>query len=500
MGNMIDDSQEPVINNWISDYQSKTTVEIGVITINELPQDKVVEDYALSQFRRLGVGKAGSNNGILIVVSKNDRKWNITTGYGIEGILTDYDCSRIGNNILVPHFKNGDYLDGIMATLEGIKSKVGTDNIEDKKAWLQKQKEEEARQMHQAIENFKHNATLFLSVLLGLGLIVFAVRKRLLIIKEQNRLEDEINEYISKIEHLKSEFSSLTKLPNSELLTKLHNDCSDFFASIKIHDNQKNHEKKLAISWIYDSAVEKVIKYSDFLNQKTEFLNKVDDIQNVKDNVNMRLKEAAGWVKKIKKYGYNTSEIPSSSEVEQLFLLIGQISLMVKTDVDSAQSKYSTYEHKMSQFNDKIDRIYDCLRSIENAKERCKNWKSEVSELKSDFVRSGGDLSELEKHMLKFSNYISESSDWIEIESKLNNLLSWMNVFIYDYQRKIQQEEEMRRIEEKKRRKKREEEERRISSYSSSSSSSSWSSSSSSSSWSGFGGGSSGGGGASGSW
>lgn len=52
------------------------------------------------------------------MVSMQDRKWEIRTGYGVEGLLPDITCSHIGNDIIVPNFKEGDYFSGIMGAIQ----------------------------------------------------------------------------------------------------------------------------------------------------------------------------------------------------------------------------------------------------------------------------------------------------------------------------------------------------------------------------------------------
>jgi uncharacterized protein len=66
-----------------------------------------------------GVGQKGKNNGVVILVSMDNRKIRIVTGRGIEDLLPDATCKRIINRILKPSFKRGDYYGGVdLATNE----------------------------------------------------------------------------------------------------------------------------------------------------------------------------------------------------------------------------------------------------------------------------------------------------------------------------------------------------------------------------------------------
>jgi uncharacterized protein len=72
-GNFYTTEEEVQLNKIISDYEKKTSIEIGLITIDSLG-DKSIEEYTDEQFNQIGIGKKGADNGILIVFSKKDRK------------------------------------------------------------------------------------------------------------------------------------------------------------------------------------------------------------------------------------------------------------------------------------------------------------------------------------------------------------------------------------------------------------------------------------------
>lgn len=109
MGDFVPDADESRINNWIEDYKEKTSVEIGIITIDKLDSGDDIDSYTGEQFHRLRIGDKYTNDGILIALSMKDRKWRIQTGYGVEGALPDLTCHRIGDEIMKPYFKKGDY-------------------------------------------------------------------------------------------------------------------------------------------------------------------------------------------------------------------------------------------------------------------------------------------------------------------------------------------------------------------------------------------------------
>ena len=65
-----------------------------VVTVNSLDGD-AIEDYANKLFRQYGIGDSKKNNGVLILLSIQDRKCRIEVGYGLEGTLTDGNTGLI---------------------------------------------------------------------------------------------------------------------------------------------------------------------------------------------------------------------------------------------------------------------------------------------------------------------------------------------------------------------------------------------------------------------
>jgi len=96
-----------------SELEQKTGVELVVVTVNSVGKNDIF-DYSVEMFQKWGIGKKGKDNGILFLISKNDRKLRIDTGYGVEGILPDGLLGRIRDKYIIPYFKKGDYDSGIL--------------------------------------------------------------------------------------------------------------------------------------------------------------------------------------------------------------------------------------------------------------------------------------------------------------------------------------------------------------------------------------------------
>ncbi len=109
---LLSSDQQNILEQKLDAFNDSTSNQIAVVTVNDLDGDDI-EDYANKLFRSWGIGGSKHNNGILILVSKNDHKIRIEVGYGLEGAITDVQSNDIIENDLSPNFKNGDYYRGI---------------------------------------------------------------------------------------------------------------------------------------------------------------------------------------------------------------------------------------------------------------------------------------------------------------------------------------------------------------------------------------------------
>ena len=65
-----------------------TRAQVVVVTMNSLDGENL-EEYTNKLFRSWGLGDKTKNNGVLLLIAKNDRKFRIEVGYGLEGTITD---------------------------------------------------------------------------------------------------------------------------------------------------------------------------------------------------------------------------------------------------------------------------------------------------------------------------------------------------------------------------------------------------------------------------
>jgi uncharacterized protein len=107
----------------IQSGRSQKSYQVGILVIPTLGNDEYLEGYSIKVARAWGIGDA-SNNGVLLLIVKDDRKMRIEVGSGLEGDLTDTRAKRIITNVMAPRFKAGEYYLGISEALNSIQLAV----------------------------------------------------------------------------------------------------------------------------------------------------------------------------------------------------------------------------------------------------------------------------------------------------------------------------------------------------------------------------------------
>ncbi|MFQ1008345.1 hypothetical protein B6D12_03060 [Gilliamella apicola] len=97
--------------------------QIAVLMINKL-DNETIEQYADRVFIQWKIGKKEKDNGILLLIVKDDKLMRIEVGYGFEGTITDLIASHIIREQLAPQFKKNDYYQGIHDALSVLISKL----------------------------------------------------------------------------------------------------------------------------------------------------------------------------------------------------------------------------------------------------------------------------------------------------------------------------------------------------------------------------------------
>lgn len=104
------------LNSLVEGIERDTTAEVAVVTMNSCGSDPF--DFRVRMFKEWGIGKAATDNGLLILACLEERTLEQETGYGTEGILPDLLTSRVAQEQFVPQAREGNLCQGLINVVQ----------------------------------------------------------------------------------------------------------------------------------------------------------------------------------------------------------------------------------------------------------------------------------------------------------------------------------------------------------------------------------------------
>ena len=111
--------QQQALEQTLAEFEARKGSQVAVLLVPST-QPETVEQFAVRVQESWKLGRKRVDDGVLLLVAKDDRKLRIEVGYGLEGVLPDATAKRIIEEDIVPRFKQGDFHGGVRA---------GTDRI-----------------------------------------------------------------------------------------------------------------------------------------------------------------------------------------------------------------------------------------------------------------------------------------------------------------------------------------------------------------------------------
>lgn len=112
--NMISPTVKAKLEKKLRDIEKSDSTQIVILTIPSL-DGEVIENFSMKVAKSWKIGQKGKDNGIIFIVAKQDRKWRIEVGRGLEGRLPNLAVSRINDVDILPKFRYGDFDGGFIA-------------------------------------------------------------------------------------------------------------------------------------------------------------------------------------------------------------------------------------------------------------------------------------------------------------------------------------------------------------------------------------------------
>jgi uncharacterized protein len=126
---LLGDAFEARLEERLRALEEETGAQVAVLTIPSLGGDPI-EDFSLRVVETWKLGRAGVDDGVLILIARDDRRLRIEVGYGLEGALTDAQNGRIIDHVMAPRFRQGDFEGGVEGAVEIVSAAIRGEELE----------------------------------------------------------------------------------------------------------------------------------------------------------------------------------------------------------------------------------------------------------------------------------------------------------------------------------------------------------------------------------
>ena len=108
------DAQRQKLEQELAEFEARKGSQIAVLLV-PTTQPETIEQYSMRVVEAWRLGRKGVDDGVLLLIAKDDRALRIEVGYGLEGVITDARARLIVEVLITPRFKEGDFAGGIAA-------------------------------------------------------------------------------------------------------------------------------------------------------------------------------------------------------------------------------------------------------------------------------------------------------------------------------------------------------------------------------------------------
>lgn len=105
------------LDNSLAGFEAKTGSQIAVLIVPTTEPEDIAQ-FGIRVGDKWKIGRAKVDDGVILIVAKDDRKLRLEVGYGLEGAIPDAIAKRVIAEIITPYFKTGDFAGGIDAGVQ----------------------------------------------------------------------------------------------------------------------------------------------------------------------------------------------------------------------------------------------------------------------------------------------------------------------------------------------------------------------------------------------
>lgn len=129
---MLSAQQRQQLEAVLADYEQQTGNQIAILTVDKT-EPEAIEQYGIRVVEAWQLGRKGIDDGVLLLVAKDNprslRRLRIEAGRGVQGVLTDAQSKRILEDVIAPHFRQGEFYDGMVAGVSAIAALLAQEKL-----------------------------------------------------------------------------------------------------------------------------------------------------------------------------------------------------------------------------------------------------------------------------------------------------------------------------------------------------------------------------------
>lgn len=110
-------AEQAALDSRLADLETRKGSQIAVLIVPTV-RPEAIEQFSMRVAESWKLGRKGVDDGILLLVARDDREVRIEVGYGLEGAIPDATSNRVIDDFIVPRFREGDYAGGINAGVD----------------------------------------------------------------------------------------------------------------------------------------------------------------------------------------------------------------------------------------------------------------------------------------------------------------------------------------------------------------------------------------------
>lgn len=118
--------QQTALAQRLAALEKSKGAQVGILML-PTTQPEPIAEFGIRLAEAWKLGRKGVDDGVIVIVAKQDRRMRIEVGYGLEGAIPDAVAKRIVSDVMAPRFKQGDFHGGLTAAVDAIEARIGAE-------------------------------------------------------------------------------------------------------------------------------------------------------------------------------------------------------------------------------------------------------------------------------------------------------------------------------------------------------------------------------------